>query len=129
MFATQSSTLRSSRFQILAPKPLRATCRRSVCVSASAKIPNADLLAVAQRAADAGAAIILDAVDKPRNITYKGATDLVTDTDKASEDIILKIISEAFPDHAILGEEGGVFGNTDSGKKGEKKKPFTPFFI
>ncbi|KAG7672711.1 hypothetical protein Ndes2526B_g08758 [Nannochloris sp. 'desiccata'] len=110
----QSPALKSARFSSLASRPLRATSRRSITVFASTKVPNADLLAVAQRAADAGAAIILDAVDKPRNISYKGATDLVTDTDKASEDAILKIISEAFPDHAILGEEGGVFGNTAS---------------
>jgi hypothetical protein len=118
MLATQSSALKSARFNSLAFKPLRSTPRRSITVFAStAKVPNADLLAVAQRAADAGAAIILDAVDKPRNISYKGATDLVTDTDKASEDAILKIISEAYPDHAILGEEGGVFGNTSSGRQ------------
>jgi myo-inositol-1(or 4)-monophosphatase len=117
MLATHSSALKGARFNSLASKPLRATSRRSITVVASSKVPNADLLAVAERAADAGAAIILDAVDKPRNISYKGATDLVTDTDKASEDAILKIISEAYPDHAILGEEGGVFGNTSSGRK------------
>lgn len=35
--------------------------------------------------------IVGDALDKPRNITFKGATDLVTETDKASEDAILKV--------------------------------------
>lgn len=30
-------------------------------------------------------------MDKPRNIEFKGATDLVTDTDKASEDAILSV--------------------------------------
>lgn len=37
--------------------------------------------------------IILEAVDKPRVITFKGATDLVTETDKASEDAILAVRS------------------------------------
>lgn len=32
----------------------------------------------------------MDAVDKPRTITFKGATDIVTETDKAAEDAILK---------------------------------------
>lgn len=32
-------------------------------------------------------------MDKPRNIEFKGATDLVTDTDKASEDAILSVRS------------------------------------
>lgn len=58
--------------------------------------------------------IVLAAVDKPRNITYKGATDLVTETDKASEEAVLAVLRQAFPEHAILGEEGGVSGNTSS---------------
>ena len=35
--------------------------------------------------------IILDAVDKPRVISFKGASDLVTETDKRSEDAIIKV--------------------------------------
>jgi len=112
----KSPAFKSARFNSLASRPVRATSRHSITVFASTKVPHGDLLAVAQRAADTGAAIILDAVDKPRNISYKGAADLVTDTDKASEDAVLKIISEAFPDHAILGEEGGIFGDTTSGR-------------
>lgn len=30
-------------------------------------------------------------MDKPRNIEFKGATDLVTDTDKASEEAVLSV--------------------------------------
>ena len=137
--------------------------------------------------------VISDNVDKPRTIEYKGTSDLVTNTDKASEEAVLKasltlcrvslrhaqtshhhaihacpllacceqglvlcahaaggcqprnhtllavpldrtivawrgklfvsdcmdavgmqVITDAFPDHAILGEEGGVSGNTSS---------------
>ena len=58
--------------------------------------------------------LILEAVDRPRNIQYKGAagstSDLVTDTDRASEEAILGVLQRAFPGHAILGEEGGVYG-------------------
>jgi hypothetical protein len=54
----------------------------------------------------------MDAVDKPRSIQFKGATDLVTDTDRASEDAILAVIRDAFPGHAVLGEEGGVSGES-----------------
>ena len=84
-------------------------------------------------------------MDKPRNIEFKGATDLVTDTDKASEDAVLsvnhqpfvcnltmqhssltlfgsifnskshlQVLRAAFPDHALLGEEGGISGDTGS---------------
>jgi myo-inositol-1(or 4)-monophosphatase len=93
------------------PRPSR---RCAVTPLATAKLPNKELLEVAQRAASAGAAIVLDRVDKPRSISYKGATDLVTDTDQASEDAILAAIREAYPDHALLGEEGGVSGDTSS---------------
>ena len=58
--------------------------------------------------------VVRAALDKPRTITFKGATDLVTETDSASEEAILQIIRGAFPQHAILGEEGGVSGDTNS---------------
>lgn len=111
MAACTPSPLRTAAF-----RPARVAPRRtSLAVRASAaKIPNAELLGVAQTAAAAGAAVVADAVDKPRDISYKGATDLVTATDIASEAAILAVIAEAFPDHAILGEEGGVTGNTAS---------------
>ncbi len=35
--------------------------------------------------------VIAEKVDKPRDIEFKGATDLVTDTDKASEDAVLSV--------------------------------------
>ena len=56
------------------------------------------------------AQVVMEAVDKPRTIEFKGATDLVTDTDRASEDAVLAAIQQAFPNHAVLGEEGGVSG-------------------
>jgi myo-inositol-1(or 4)-monophosphatase len=56
----------------------------------------------------------MEAVDKPRNISFKGATDLVTDTDKAAEAAILAALQEHCPDHAVLGEEGGIYGNPAS---------------
>jgi len=74
-----------------------------------------ELLAVAEEAARAGAAIVQDAVDKPRNISSKStSTDLVTETDLASEAAILAVLRKHFPTHAILGEEGGVTGDTNS---------------
>ncbi len=35
--------------------------------------------------------VVLANVDKPRVITYKGTTDLVTNTDQGSEDAILSV--------------------------------------
>eukprot|EP00271_Cylindrocystis_brebissonii_P018494 TRINITY_DN5260_c1_g1_i1.p1 TRINITY_DN5260_c1_g1~~TRINITY_DN5260_c1_g1_i1.p1 ORF type:complete len:404 (+),score=53.71 TRINITY_DN5260_c1_g1_i1:56-1213(+) len=74
----------------------------------------ADLLETAEAAARLGAAVILEAVDKPRNIVYKGASDLVTDTDKNAELAILEEIRKRFPSHLVLGEEGGVSGDIAS---------------
>ncbi len=38
----------------------------------------------------------------------------MTETDKASEAAVVGALSAAFPQHAILGEEGGVLGNVES---------------
>ncbi|KAK6931939.1 Inositol monophosphatase-like, partial [Dillenia turbinata] len=77
------------------------------------------LLEVVESAARTGAQagalqVVMDAVNKPRNITYKGLTDLVTDTDKKSEVAILEVVRENFSDHLILGEEGGLIGDASS---------------
>ncbi|MCL7040534.1 hypothetical protein MKW94_004356, partial [Papaver nudicaule] len=58
--------------------------------------------------------VVMDAVNKPRNISYKGLTDLVTDTDKMSETAILGVVNGNFKDHLILGEEGGLIGDSSS---------------
>ncbi|GAB2298203.1 Phosphatase impl1, chloroplastic [Dionaea muscipula] len=77
-------------------------------------IPADQLIEVVERAAKTGAEVVMDAVNKPRNITYKGLTDLVTDTDKMSEAAILEVVRGNFKDHLILGEEGGLIGETSS---------------
>lgn len=38
----------------------------------------------------------------------------VLSTDKATEEAILEAITKAFPDHLVLGEEGGVSGGPNS---------------
>ncbi|CAJ2645165.1 unnamed protein product [Trifolium pratense] len=77
-------------------------------------IQPAHLIQVATIAAQTGAQVVMDAVNKPRNITYKGLTDLVTETDKMSEAAILEVVKKNFEDHLILGEEGGVIGEVAS---------------
>lgn len=77
-------------------------------------IPPTQLIEVVETAAKTGAEVVMDAVNKPRNITYKGLTDLVTDTDKMSEAAILEVVKRNFGDHLILGEEGGIIGDTAS---------------
>ncbi|KAL7089672.1 hypothetical protein ACP275_13G198500 [Erythranthe tilingii] len=85
-----------------------------VGAESTGSIPSDQLLHVIETAAKTGAQVIMDAVNKPRNITYKGLTDLVTDTDKMSEVAILDVVRKNFPDHLILGEEGGLVGDSSS---------------
>ncbi|GAB4829525.1 Phosphatase impl1, chloroplastic [Ancistrocladus abbreviatus] len=77
-------------------------------------IPANQLIEVVEKAAETGAEVVMDAVNKPQNITYKGLTDLVTETDKMSEAAILEVVRRNFKDHLILGEEGGLIGETSS---------------
>ncbi|KAI5667658.1 hypothetical protein M9H77_17511 [Catharanthus roseus] len=85
-----------------------------VGAESTGSIPSKELLQVVETAAKTGAQVVMDAVNKPRNITYKGLTDLVTDTDKNSEAAILDVVKKNFHDHLILGEEGGIIGDSSS---------------
>lgn len=64
-----------------------------------------DLLDVAENAARLGAKCLLDWIDEFR-VSEKGRADLVTDADFASQTAIVNQISEHFPAHHLLGEEG-----------------------
>lgn len=69
----------------------------------------------ALEAARIGSEVVFDALDKPRTIEEKSSSaDLVTQTDKKAEEAILEYLKREFPDHMILGEEGGFTGNPDS---------------
>lgn len=52
-------------------------------------------------------ALLLAATERERSFTPKQHADLVTDADRASEDLIVAALRERFPTHAILAEEGG----------------------
>ncbi|GAC1573488.1 MAG: inositol monophosphatase family protein [Candidatus Elarobacter sp.] len=58
-------------------------------------------------ARDAGA-LLCDRLDGPRQIAEKQLRDLVTDADRASEELILGRIRDAFPSASVLGEESGA---------------------
>jgi len=66
---------------------------------------NDNYLAVAVEAAIAASHIIIEALEKPRVANHKGKTDLVTETDLYSENIIKSIIRASYPDHDLLAEE------------------------
>ena len=63
-------------------------------------------LDVAIRAARAGAKELMDRRSQ-HNVFEKAPKDLVTDADLASQKVIRKILTEAFTEHAFVGEEHG----------------------
>ncbi|MFH1980517.1 MAG: inositol monophosphatase family protein [Pseudomonadota bacterium] len=65
-------------------------------------------------AAYAGAACLRRYHGHLKSVTKKGAIDLVTEADMASEVAIIDTLRAAFPDHAILSEEAGAVGQTST---------------
>lgn len=63
---------------------------------------------VAVAAAARAGTILCNKWGRSHHVEKKGAIDLVTEADLASEAAILRIIRSAFPNHAILAEERGV---------------------
>ncbi|XP_060674064.1 phosphatase IMPL1, chloroplastic isoform X4 [Ziziphus jujuba] len=115
------------RFPYSNTKEARTLCTRAVLseipnqkqypkmgAQSTGPIAPSRLIQVAETAASTGAQVVMDAVNKPQSITYKGLTDLVTDTDKMSEAAILEVVRNNFGDHLVLGEEGGIIGETSS---------------
>ena len=71
---------------------------------------------VAVMAARRGGAILirhLNKLDKLR-VEKKGHNDFVSDADRAAEDAVIEVIHKHYPDHAILAEESGVQGDSDT---------------
>ena len=60
--------------------------------------------AAAEAAGRAGQ-MLRDNIDKSREITFKGAVDLVTNHDQESQQLIFEHLSSLYPDHDFLAEE------------------------
>lgn len=58
-------------------------------------------------AAKAAGDVLLRSYEKPKTIEYKGEVDLVTEVDRASEQLIIEKILSQYPTHALFAEEGG----------------------
>jgi len=63
------------------------------------------LLQTAVEAARRAGQLIAERYPTHRNVSRKGYRDLVTETDLAAEHVILNLIQDRFPEHAILSEE------------------------
>ena len=71
--------------------------------------PLANIAVLAARAAGNFIMRHYDRADSLK-IERKGKSDFVTQVDRGAESEIVKIIRKHYPDHAILGEEGGASG-------------------
>lgn len=63
-------------------------------------------LSVAKEAAITAGGILADKLPEHHNIKYKGAINLVTDMDTASEEMIKNFLLSKFPSHSLISEEG-----------------------
>lgn len=73
------------------------------------------LVNIGIKAALAAGKIITRSMDRVSDLTIreKELNDYVSEVDVAAEQSIIEVIHAAYPDHAILGEEGGVLGEHD----------------
>jgi len=75
-----------------------------------------DIKSTAIKAAMNAGLLLKENLGKAGRIDFKGSVDIVTEMDRRSEDLILGIIKNAFPDHGILTEESAEI-ITGSGKR------------
>jgi myo-inositol-1(or 4)-monophosphatase len=71
---------------------------------------------VAVMAARRGGTILIRHLNKLEKLKVerKGHNDFVSDADRAAEDAVIEVIQRHYPDHAILAEESGVQGKSDT---------------
>ncbi|KAA8515609.1 hypothetical protein F0562_018780 [Nyssa sinensis] len=64
-----------------------------------------EFLAIAVDAAKKAGELIRDGFYQTKHVEHKGQVDLVTETDKACEDLIFNHLRQHFPNHKFIGEE------------------------
>lgn len=60
---------------------------------------------VAMEAANLSGRILRDRLHTPKDVSFKGRADIVTDVDLAAEKAVLELLREEYPDFGILAEE------------------------
>ena len=68
----------------------------------------ADFLKIAESIAREAGALLLPYFHRGVRVEYKGEVDIVTEADRASEELILKRFQQNFPGHAVVAEESGI---------------------
>src|SRR5712692_354000 len=74
--------------------------------------PEPTPLQIAVAAAHAAGRELRRGYGRAREVSHKGLVDLVTEWDRRSEAMILRMIHDAFPTHAVLAEESGASRET-----------------
>lgn len=69
---------------------------------------------IAVQAALEGGRVLLQKFGGAQQIRHKGEVDLVTAADREAEEVIVRLLRETFPRHAILAEERGADGRDSS---------------
>lgn len=77
-------------------------------------VRSTDFLPHIEEIARLAGAVLMRHFRKLDGYEKKGAIDLQTIADRESEELVIAEILRRFPDHAILGEEGGTKGNAAS---------------
>jgi myo-inositol-1(or 4)-monophosphatase len=78
-----------------------------------------EFLQFANEIAHSAGEILRNGFAQPHQMNLKTAqTDIVTETDRHAEDAIVSRIRATYPDHRILGEEGGTYAPEDSSGDG-----------
>ncbi len=74
-------------------------------------LPMTEALHIAEHIARQAGALLRYYFERPRTFDHKQTLiDLVTEADRASEQLIVEALQKAFPEHHIVGEEGGGYG-------------------
>lgn len=77
-------------------------------------VPLQDLLATAVDAAKKAGQVIRKGFYQTKNVEHKGQVDLVTETDKACEELVFNHLKQHYPSHKFIGEETtAAYGATE----------------
>jgi myo-inositol-1(or 4)-monophosphatase len=74
-----------------------------------------ELLGICAEAARRGGAVLRERFGGARTVELKGGRDLVTDADRASEEVVLGFLAREAPGAAVLAEESGASGAAAGG--------------
>jgi myo-inositol-1(or 4)-monophosphatase len=76
----------------------------------------ADYARICEEAVRAGGAVLLEKIGRVE-AREKGRADLVTEADLASQEVVRRIVLDAFPGHSVLGEEDGLGRDPRAGRE------------